>query len=66
MSIRLYDAGGMPVLCACGQPAAMCWLSPAGSLGYYCEACHPQGPPCPLCEGTGRLPATSPREEEEG
>lgn len=64
MSARLYDGGGMRILCPCGQPAVLCWLSPAGSLMYYCGACHAGGPPCPLCEGTGRLPVTPPPREE--
>jgi hypothetical protein len=59
MAFTMMTPDGPAACRECGAPATVSVLAPlAGGTAqprYYCEAHHPDGPPCPLCGGSGRL-----------
>jgi hypothetical protein len=61
MAFTLMTPYGPATCQECGAPATVSRLAPlAGGVAspqYFCDAHHPDGPPCPLCEGHGRLTA---------
>lgn len=63
MNITIIGSDGLAVLCKCGKPATtvrhgtvMSQGHCGGPAAYYCEEHNPDGMPCPLCTGAGRLP----------
>ena len=63
MNITIIDSSGRVAMCKCGKPAittqygtVMAQGHWGGPVAYYCEEHNPDGMPCPLCAGSGKLP----------
>lgn len=63
MNITIIDSNGMTALCKCGKLAVsvrygtiMAGGHYGGPVRYYCQEHDPDGMPCPLCAGAGKLP----------